>query len=361
MRLTRTNLLTPGLKLAQTIRNENGIILIQQGVILTNKMIHRLQNLGISYVYIEDERTEGIVIQSTLSNELRIEAINEIKSLFQQVNTDQLTNKSYILNKQDRNLANIIEKIIDEVNEKDVAISMLADILVTDNYTFQHSLNVALYSISLGKQLNLTTREIFELGIGALLHDIGKVYIDEDILKKPGQLTDEEFKLMQSHTELGFNYIRKHTDYSSVIAHCAYQHHERLDGSGYPRQLKCEEIHTYAKVIGIADVFDAVTSNRVYRNALLPHEGLEILYADAVYKFDKNMVELFKKSVTVYPNGLTVQLSDGRMAVVAEQNSYLCDRPIVRILQEGSKEVEPYDVDLARHGDITIQSHSLVG
>ena len=133
---------------------------------------------------------------------------------------------------------------------------------------------------------------------------------------------------------MDFNYLKNIHTVSLHVAHCAYQHHERLDGSGYPRGLKDNEIHELGKIIAVADVFDAVTSNRVYRSAMLPHEGLEILYAGAGTKFEIPIVEAFRRAVAIYPNGLSVVLNDGRKGVVSGQNIGIGDRPIIRILEE---------------------------
>lgn len=186
------------------------------------------------------------------------------------------------------------------------------------------------------------------LGVGALLHDIGKILIPSHILNKPTQLSDEEFELVKAHTEYGFDILRRQDQFPSVVAHCAYQHHERIDGSGYPRQLKGNEIHQFGKIIGIADVFDAMTSNRVYRDAMLPHDAMEVLYGGAAIKFDKNMVEQFKKTIALYPNGITVSLSDGRKGIVIRQHPHLFHRPVIRIVEEDGQEVAPYDIDLSK-------------
>ncbi|WP_405196576.1 HD-GYP domain-containing protein [Virgibacillus necropolis] len=130
-----------------------------------------------------------------------------------------------------------------------------------------------------------------------------------------------------------------------------------MDGSGYPRGIAGNDIHPYAKIIAVADVFDAVTSNRSYRDAMLPRDGLEILYAGAVNLFDKEIVEAFKRSVAVYPNGLAVELSDNRLGVVVRQHKHLCDRPIVRIITDESKQDNsPYEIDLSRCLSITIKA-----
>ncbi len=358
MRLRNTKSLKAGDRLAKTIYNENGVALVQHDMQLTDKMIERLIRQNISYVYLADERTDDIMIDQVITDDLRIEAIETIKETFSQFDEKKTFEHAFIHDDQTNDLKSIVDQLLSQMSvQQEEAISLLADLFIADDYTFQHSLNVTIYSLAIGMKLNYTQKELSELGLGALLHDIGKVFIDKSILLKPGPLTNEEFETMKKHTELGFTFIRENTSFSSVIAHCAYQHHERLDGSGYPRQLKGDEIHPYAKVIAVADVFDATTSDRIYREGMLPHEGLEILYAEASTKFNLEVVDAFKKSVAIYPTGLTVTLSDNRTGVVKEQNTYYNDRPIVRILQHNDHLVEePYEVDLSKVLDILITS-----
>ncbi|MFB4169323.1 HD-GYP domain-containing protein [Virgibacillus sp. JSM 102003] len=359
MRLVSTNSIEPGTTLGQTIYNDNGQVLIHRDLDLTQRVIRRLLNQGITYVYIKDELTDDIDIESPISEELRVEASNTIKETFSEMRQEGFMNNSHILNKQEKKLTDIIQQIMDQMQSNSDTVSLLADIFVTDDYIFQHSINVTIYSIAIGIELGLSEKELSEIGTGAMLHDIGKVFIDQKILQKPEALNTEEFQVIKEHTQLGFDFLRKQLDLPLLVAHCAYQHHERLDGSGYPRGIKGDQMHKYAKLISVADVFDAVTSNRVYRDAKLPHEGLEVLYAGAINLFDKEMVEAFKKSVAVYPNGLTVKLSDGRNGIVSKQNRHLCDRPIIRIFQENAKEVEPYEIDLASILNVTITSCNL--
>lgn len=355
MRLINTRSLSAGEILARSIYNEKGVALIQQGMSLTEVMIRRLISLGITYVYIEGELTEDIQVESVLSEQLRMRATETIKDTFSKLGKDGFLETSYVSNTSSESIAKVVEQIMGEISHQSESVSLLADILITDDYTFQHSLNVAIYSLTIGNKLNFTAKQLSELGTGAILHDIGKVFIDREILQKPSRLTDEEYEIIKTHTQLGFNYLRKQNDLSTVIAHCAFQHHERLDGSGYPRGLAESDIHPFAKVIAIADVFDAMTSNRSYRDALLPHEALEVLYAGAVKKFDKKMVEAFRKSITIYPNGLSVQLSDGKVGVVVRQNKHLNERPVVRILKENNKKlITPYDINLASKVNIMI-------
>ena len=355
MRLKSTRSLKQGAILAQPIYNERGHILIQRDMHLTLTMIRRLINQGITYVYVKDETNNFVEFNSVIPNELRVKATNVIKNTFDELKENPITEKAYILESKGNQLSAVVKDIVGEMKNKDEAVSLLTDILISDDYTFQHSLNVTIYSLAIGTKLKMSEKELADLGVGAMLHDIGKIFIDKDILQKSDRLTDEEFKVMKSHTQLGFDFIRKMTDLPAVVAHCAYQHHERLDGSGYPRGMKGNGIHKYAKIIGIADVFDAITSNRVYREAMLPHVGLEILYAGAVNIFDRDMVEAFKGSIVAYPNGLTVELNDYRTGVVVKQNKHICDRPIVEIISESNEQLKtPYQVDLSKEMNLTI-------
>ncbi|HLQ98000.1 MAG TPA: HD-GYP domain-containing protein [Candidatus Dormibacteraeota bacterium] len=355
MRLKQTKFLKQGEILAQPIYNEKGNILIQRDMHLTSTMIERLNNQGVTYVYIKDEEDSSIELESVIPNELRVHATDVIKNTFEELKGNPITKKSYLFENKESQLGTVVKDIVKEIKHKDEAVSLLTDILISDDYTFQHSLNVTIYSLAIGSKLKLSEKELADLGIGAMLHDIGKIFIEKDILLKADRLTDEEFTIMQSHTQLGFDFIRKMTDLPAVIAHCAYQHHERLDGSGYPRGLTNHDIHKYAKIIAIADVFDAVTSNRVYREAMLPHVGLEILYAGAVNIFDKDMVAAFKSSIVAYPNGLIVELNDQRKGIVVTQNKHVCDRPIIEIIQDNDgKLTTPYQVDLTKENNLTI-------
>lgn len=188
--------------------------------------------------------------------------------------------------------------------------------------------------------MTINEKNLEILGLGAILHDVGKMLVPLEILRKPGQLTEKEFEQIRKHADYGFHLIKNVHTVSLLVANCAYQHHERLDGSGYPRGIKGDEIHYFGKIIAVADVFDAVTSNRVYRNAMLPHQGLEVLYAGVGRKFDNTIIEAFRRAVAIYPNGLSVELNDGRKGVVSAQNEGIGDCPMIRILEENGEQIK---------------------
>lgn len=194
------------------------------------------------------------------------------------------------------------------------------------------------------------------LGLGSLLHDIGKTQIPQKLLFKPQKLDDEEYRQMRAHAEIGFRILKDEPNVPLLAAHCALQHHERYDGSGYPRGLKGSEIHEYAQLLGLADSYDALTSHRIYRPAMLPHQAVEVLYAGSGTLYSQRILEIFRDKVAIYPPGIMVNLSTGEMGVVARINSDTPHRPVVRVITNPSGETlqVPYELDLAKSLSVII-------
>jgi putative nucleotidyltransferase with HDIG domain len=356
MRLVATSSVHPGAILAKAIVSDKGTVLVSDGVALTEKLLARLEGLGVTYIYVKDPRTEDIESGSSIDAAMKRKAVSVIEETFTQIRKGNKLSDSIIIEKSSKSFKQIIRDLVQQINDNKELLGILADVCTYDDYIFSHSLNVTLYSLAIGLELKLKPEELDMLGIGAILHDVGKMKVPSDILFKAGKLTGEEFSEIQKHAEAGFDILRKVHTVPLLAAHCAYQHHERLNGSGYPRQLVEEEVHLFAKIIAVADVFDAVTSNRVYRGAMLPHEGLEILYAGSGKQFDTAVVEAFRRSVAVYPSGMMVHLNDGRSGVVVRQNKGVSDRPVVRILEEKGLPVEPFDLNLAEELTVIIAS-----
>ncbi|GAE27424.1 hypothetical protein JCM9140_3571 [Halalkalibacter wakoensis JCM 9140] len=355
MRLVAVKSVTEGAQLAKPIYNDNGQILLYEGVELTQRSLTRLYELGISFIYIHDERTNGIEIETGVSVETKRKAIKTIKTEFQEIASNLKLKKSFNMDHFNKDFATIVRAILSDIKNNENALTLLSDMFVYDSYIFTHSLNVTVYTLGLAVDLGFTDKQLMEIGMGSLLHDIGKMTIPVEILNKPGRLTDEEFKVIQNHSMAGYNILRHAPNISLLSAHCALQHHERLDGTGYPQGLQKNDIHYYAKIIAIADVFDAVTSNRVYRKPMLPHEALELLYSGVGNQFEQDLVEAFRRTVAVYPVGLTVTLSDDRVGIVVKQNKQLSTHPVVRIIEENGVEItQTYDIDLMKQLNVTI-------
>lgn len=349
MRRISTKNCIAGMVLAKPVYNDIGLALIGIDIELTDSLIYRLLQLGVDSVYIHDSRTDDIIIEDPISDETREMALKAIKHTFKDMFSGQLTSRSLIKNDLASVFKPVLENMIKDLKSNHQAMLMLSTIYIKDLYLYTHSLQVGLYTISVGMAKGYNQQQILELGLGSLLHDIGKTEVPISILEKEGPLTKEEYDLIKEHTTHGFNMLRKEHGIPLLSAHCAYQHHERLDGSGYPRGIKGEDIHAYAKIVAIADVYDALISKRVYKEPILPHEALEYLYTKANTEFDKEILEIFRKTVAIYPIGVNLTLSSGESGIVVDINSNLPDRPIMRVLEKENKSLsETYEIDLSK-------------
>ncbi|TCP55580.1 HD-GYP domain-containing protein (c-di-GMP phosphodiesterase class II) [Tumebacillus sp. BK434] len=353
MHMTSTDALQPGAKLAKPIYSSNGSVLLAAGKELSQSMIQRLLDLNVTQVYIDDPRTSDLIIEDAISEPTRSRAVKVVYETFSQMIESRKWMRSIANPRLGREFRGVFEDILYDLQSKKQVMLQLTGIYTTDNYLYSHSVNVGIYSAALGMALGLKRDALIDLGIGALLHDIGKTMVPMEILMKPGKLTDEEYALMKQHAFWGYEILKEHDDIPLISAHCALQHHERLDGSGYPRSLQGDGIHLYGQIVGIADVYDALTSNRVYRKAYLPHEALEILFA-STGQFDGDLIRKFRDNVALYPLGLTVTLNSGETAVVVDINTKYPHRPILRVLKdaEGRDLQHPHEVDLSQ--DLTL-------
>lgn len=357
MRLMSIESCKKGMKLAKAIFDKSGTLLLGEGQVLEYRIIERLEKRGISYLYIESDATTDLVLEDNISSPKRMEAAQKIETLFTKITEGDHKSHSVSNGKLVQEFKLIFKSLMEDMKKNKHLLNLLTHLQVKDEYVFEHSINVTLYSIAIAKKLGFSEKELYEIGLGAMLHDIGKLFIPKEILHKPGKLTDEEFNIVKQHTEFGFEVLRKEWEIPLVVAHCAFQHHEKLDGTGYPRGIKENEIHRYAKVLAVADVFDALTSHRSYRKAMLPNDAMEILMAGCHHHFDEEVVKAFKQGVAIYPIGLTVTLSTGEVAIVIEYNDHVPHRPIVRVIKDKyGKDLESYyDMDLTSELAVVIQ------
>ncbi|MFC4768115.1 HD-GYP domain-containing protein [Effusibacillus consociatus] len=354
MRITQTAHLQPGDKLAKPVYSDTGQILVAANVELTSGMIKRLQELGVDAIYVSDPRTDDLVAEDSVSDETRQRATRIVYNTFSSMIEAKRWNRAISVSKLGTEFRKAFEDILYDLHSKKELMIHLSGIYSSSNYLYTHSVNVGIYSAALGMAIGFNRNRILELGIGAMLHDIGKTFIAQEILEKPGKLTPAEYEEIKKHTTLGFDILRDQPDIPLLSAHCALQHHERIDGSGYPRGLKGHEIHQYGKIVGLADIYDALISARSYRKAFLPHEALDIIFASSD-KFDLELMTKFRDHIVIYPVGMMVALSTGEKGVVVDINSKHPHRPIVRVLKNPKGEnVIPYEIDLSSHLSIMI-------
>ncbi|MBU1107897.1 MAG: HD-GYP domain-containing protein [Candidatus Riflebacteria bacterium] len=247
-------------------------------------------------------------------------------------------------------------KLVEDVLQSPDAIMNLMDIKSFDDYTFTHNINVATISLLIGLALELKHDEMDDLGMGALLHDVGKLKIPLGILNKDGKLTDQEFMEMKSHPTYGYDILSKSKGIPERARIVALQHHEKFQGGGYPRRLKGNEIGLFGRICAVADVYDALTTDRPYRVAMTPYEAMKILTSGMDNHFDPKVLGAFIRKFSLYPAGSLVSLNDGTVALVLKNNPSSVIRPVIKIVTDssGRRIKDRVEVNLLEYKDLFI-------
>lgn len=233
-----------------------------------------------------------------------------------------------------KSVDSMVERMVESIFRNPDALTSLARLKSFDDYTFAHCVNVCIISLAIGRHMGLRKSYLKDLGVGAILHDIGKMLVPEFILKKPGKLTDDEFSVMRTHSSLGDDLLGQNNDISWQARQVTLQHHEKFDGSGYPAGLAGKDIHLLARIGAVADVYDAMSSNRIYQKAIAPEEALRKLYLLRGSHFDPVIVERLIKCLGVYPIGTLVELNTCEKAIVRSINSANPLRPTVLMVSD---------------------------
>jgi HD-GYP domain-containing protein (c-di-GMP phosphodiesterase class II) len=340
MRRILTQNLVAGMKLAKAIYSSDGLVLLGQGIELNSHYIKRLLDLEILSVYIEDDISQGIECADVINERTRVETVKSVRNIVESYGRG----KSF----DGRKIKKQVNRIVDELfYAKDVLVNV-NDLRSKSDYTFYHMVNVSVLAIMTGVSLGYNELKVRDLGVGALLHDLGKLKIDENIYNKPGKLTNEEYAEIKLHPTYGFEILQGIKDVNILCAHVAFQHHERFDGHGYPRGLKGKEIHDFARIVALADVYDALTADRPYRKALRPYHAVEYLVAMGGEQFDPDLTKTFVEHIAVYPEGCFVELNTNQKAIVTTVNIHHKTRPVVRVLTnyDGQPLGQPFELDL---------------
>ncbi|MCL6450949.1 MAG: HD-GYP domain-containing protein [Acetobacteraceae bacterium] len=251
-----------------------------------------------------------------------------------------------------RTVAEIVDALLANRN----LVVDLMDIRTADNYTCAHCVNVCVLAIMTGMTLGMHRSNLLDLGVSAMLHDLGKVRLPERVLKKRGALSPEEYSEIKKHAVYGYDILRAQGMVTPLTAVVAYQHHERYNGEGYPRGLQRDEIHPFAQVVAVADVYDALVADRVYRPPFLPHEAAEMVSGAQNFCFDHRVAAAFLSNVAVYPVGTAVRLNTGQVGLVAAVRRGLTLRPRVRLIldADGRRLRPPSDLELVRYASVMV-------
>lgn len=368
----------PGMRLAVGVRTADGLVLLGPGIELTPQYVARLRELGYTAVWVEDEDTRDIQPADPLSEPTRqaatrairdtfvlaservegLGALDEVRSALRQRRLQETFRDHPAIAGLQQQVDQLVEEVL-----RGAVLSGLGSIRTRDSYTFHHCLEVAVTATMIGRLAGFPRDTLRKLAVGCALLDVGKIFLPEAILQKPGPLTAEERRQVEEHTVLGYLFVRDVLRLGLLPAHVAYQHHERQDGQGYPRQLvgtnRLEpgpEVHVpgsilpIAEVAAIADFHDACLSDRPYRRAYPPDQVWQMVRERAGSHFNREMVDLFLSVLPRYPVGARVEVTGGRWAgytgVVARLPVDVREPPVVRLLTDptGSR-IDAVEVD----------------
>ncbi len=334
-----------GETLAMPVHGDGGKLMLAVGMRLTAALINVLRKRGYTRVAIQDEVLDDIETDESLQEETRQLTIRVM---------DTVTGNVLRGNHGDlRPIRNAVEAIIADLRDNPRACIGLYSLCSFDEETYTHSINVCVLSISTAQMLGWQSTDLRQVGIGALMHDIGKVLIPKHVLNKPALLTDDEYTLVKTHTQKGWELLQSAYDVGAITAHAALDHHERLDGTGYPRQVKGDNISEIGRIAAVADVYEAMTSDRPQRRAVLPEAVYTFMMEKRGILFDGDIVEALFKRVALYPAGTILSLWGGYVAVVVRQDPRSNVRPIVRIVS-GPGIMKPTDIPLYDRPELTV-------
>lgn len=334
MRRIAVSKLIPGMRVGRNVYGKDGQIWLGKGVLLTRRYIERLKELQIPVIYVDDGFVPDVEVKDIISEETRQRAVQQMKALLLKAETP----KAAVINPP-IGIYRTVEEIVEQVLANKGVMYNLMDIRAEDEYLFYHSVNVCLLATMAGATLGWSREQLRELALGALLHDIGKIRVPPQILRKPGSLTKREFEEVKKHTIYGYEMLQNLQSARKI----ARSHHERLNGQGYPDGLQGGDIPADIQLTGIADIYDALTADRVYREAYQPFEAYEMLAGAGNFWFDYRLIFAFLFNIAAFPVGSVVRLSSGAVAVVLGTQPGLSLHPRVRVIIEptGERPVSP--------------------
>ncbi|MBW8186178.1 HD-GYP domain-containing protein [Shewanella nanhaiensis] len=311
-----------------SIDNDGQVAITNAGQIKDPEAIKKLIKNGIKYVWVDKERSADScgfnntvqpppeVKKKAPSREVTQQKakklVTEAKDLLAKVLSETFEGKAIEVAPFEEFADNMIDSALLDSD----ALKCVSALRTKDAYLLEHSVNVAFLLITFGQHLNLDKQKLKEMAVGGILHDVGKIQVDDKVLHKPGKLTEEEFEHMKKHQTFAMNIMSKTSGMSQVSKDVCLMHHEKLDGNGYPNGLKGDELPLHGRMSCIVDIFDALTAKRCYKDAMSPAAAFKVLLSLTPFHLDESLVYQFIRSVGVYPVGSLVELSDGRIGIV---------------------------------------------
>ena len=339
----KSNQLKTGMVTAQSIFNEKGAAFLVRGTPLTDRYIYRLRQLSVPELHVTS-LSSNFQLQpppDIIKEHTRVQAVENVAETFRQAEMHGRFNMSLI--------ERCADLLVRDIMSKKKNLVQITDIRLHDSYTFSHSVNVAVLSAMLGNLCGYSKSKLQVITLGGLLHDIGKLAVPTSILNKPGALTADEFKIIRRHPSEGRRLLKElKSPIASILAIIAVQHHEHIDGSGYPNHIRGKSIHPYCRITAIADVYDALTSVRPYKRAYKPNVVYQMMMKNSPGHFDMDRLRLFFENVAIYPVGTVMKTQFG-YAIVKKVVFGHTLAPIVIVFADDNGKLvkKPFGINLA--------------
>lgn len=336
-RLLTIDRLEEGMILGKDIINKRtGVVLITQNTVITKQLIEKLNINEIKVVSIMKEVNLNIQNKSLMASYSKLE--NKLESLFE----DAKLSSEVLVDEVFYEMKNFAEEVSKERN----ILTQMRMLHNKDDYTFNHSLAVSILSISLGKWAEYSENQIFDLAMAGLFHDIGKLKISDDIINKPARLTDGEYEIIKQHSFYGYEMLLETGRFSEDVLLGVLQHHEKMDGSGYPNKLRGDEIHEYAKIVSICDIYHALISRRTYRDKKSPLKVADYIKGESFYSLDPNLTHIFLDNISKFYVGNRVLLSNGKIGTIIYIHPQDRTKVIVKVGEDFLNFLNPQDVEI---------------
>ena len=332
MRAINVEQLETGMRIARTIYDDVGRILLNAGVILNTLYIEKLRSLEIPFIYIEDEILGPLEVDEVINDKVKLQTVKAVKNVVKSASVQDHLDI--------RPVSDMVNEILDELKGVSNLLVQLVEPTNKDSYLYSHSVGVSVLSILTGMSLGLDDLKLKILGMGAVLHDLGK-----SVGNGP------------EHTTHGFEILRQIRSLNILIAHVAFQHHEKYDGTGYPRNLRGEDIHQYAAITSVANTYYNLVTNPNNRVRIYPYQALERILAESEKSFNPEIVKAFSRNIAPYPVGATVRLNNGIIGVVIEVYKDFPTRPIIKQITNDAGGIQQRfpEINLIKERDLFIK------
>ena len=343
MRLVNIGDVEVGSVIAKPVYDSKLSLLINKGAKLSELLLKKLVQADIRHLYIEDEISKGIELDPMISDEIKLQAFVIMKRFYESQMVKQDQNVEAIRESSIRELKDIVDDIITEIYCKNEQKYYSTELMGAEMYHYNHAVEVMILSLLIGRKMGLDREKLLKLGMGAILADIGKARVPQDILNKKGKLEPEEFDEMKRHVDYSYAILKDLVGLSSLSRQIVLLHHEKLDGSGYPNGFTGEQIPLLVRIATVCDIFSAIVADRTYNNRISVDTAIEILRGAAPTKIDQDVFMTLLQVIDIYPPGTLVELSNGQVGIVIQCNTNSPTRPILRIIE---KDGQHHEIDL---------------